>query len=234
MNRLTRICRAAGVGLAVATATLAMTQMAHAAPPQPDVPKDLVPDGVSQFLVAHAKGVQIYKCQSGTNGTFSWAFVEPRANLVGDNGQLIKHTKGPTWTAAADGSSVSRDPSRVVKSVSVTSPDRDIPWLLVPVAPAGSSNDPGDLLTGTTFIQRIHTQGGTTHPASERRVQGANGRQGEGGPLPGGLRLLQVEGRACSSASTCRMAAPRIVRERPFLLSPCRASPRRSRPDSIE
>ena len=50
--------------------------------------------------------------------TFSWAFVEPRADLVGDNGQLIKHTKGPTWTAAADGSSVSRDPSRVVKSVS--------------------------------------------------------------------------------------------------------------------
>jgi hypothetical protein len=175
MNRLTRICRAVGVGLAVATATLAMTQMAHAAPPQPDVPKDLVPDGVSQFLVAHAKGVQIYKCQSGTNGAFSWAFVEPRADLVGDNGQLIKHTKGPTWTAEADGSSVSRDPSRLVKSVSVTSPDRDIPWLLVPVAPApGATNDPGNLLTGTTFIQRIHTQGGTQPPNAECKAQTAD------------------------------------------------------------
>ena len=176
MTRLTRLCRAVGVGLAVTTATLAMTQMAHAAPPQQDVPKDLVPAGVSQFLVAHAKGVQIYKCQSGTNGTFSWAFVEPRADLVGDNGQLIKHTKGPTWTAVADGSAVIRDPdlSRVVKSVSVTPPDRDIPWLLVPVAPAGSSNDPGDLLTGTTFIQRIHTQGGTQPPNAECKGQTAD------------------------------------------------------------
>src|SRR6478735_5190435 len=120
MTRLTRLCRAVGVGLAVATATLGMTQMANAAPPQQGVPSDLVPGGVSQFLVAHAKGVQIYKCQSGTNGTFSWAFVEPRADLVGDNGQIIKHTVGPTWTAPADGSSVSRDPNIAVKSVSVT------------------------------------------------------------------------------------------------------------------
>jgi hypothetical protein len=177
MNRLTRICRAVGVGLAVATATLAMTQTAHAAPPQPDIPKDLVPNGVSQFLVAHAKGVQIYRCQSGTNGTFSWAFVEPRADLVGDNGQLIKHSKGPKWAADADGSGVIRDPdlSRVVKSVSVTSPDRNIPWLLVPVAPApGATNDPGDLLTGTTFIQRIHTKGGTQPPNAECKAQTAD------------------------------------------------------------
>ena len=35
MTRLTRLCRAVGVGLAAATATLAMTQVAHAylAPP---------------------------------------------------------------------------------------------------------------------------------------------------------------------------------------------------------
>jgi Protein of unknown function (DUF3455) len=174
MTRLTRLCRAVGVGLAVATATLGMTQMANAAPPQPDVPNDLVPVGVSQFLVAHAKGVQIYKCQSGTNGTFSWAFVEPRADLVGDNGQIIKHAKGPTWTAPADGSSVSRDPNRAVKSVSVTPPDHDIPWLLVPVAAAGSSNDPGDLLTGTTFVQRIHTQGGTQPPNASCKAQTAD------------------------------------------------------------
>ena len=73
-----------------------------------------------------------------------------------------------------DGSSVSRDPSRVVKSVSVTSPDRDIPWLLVPVAPApGASNDPGDLLTGTTFIQRLNTKGGTQPPAASCKAQTA-------------------------------------------------------------
>src|SRR4051794_22178219 len=62
MTRLTRLCRAVGVGLAVATATLSMTQLAYAAPPQPDVPQDLVPKNASQFMVAHARGVQIYKC----------------------------------------------------------------------------------------------------------------------------------------------------------------------------
>ena len=43
MTRLTRLCRAVGVGLAVATATLAMTQVANAAPAPPTVPADLVP-----------------------------------------------------------------------------------------------------------------------------------------------------------------------------------------------
>ena len=88
--------------------------------------------------------------------------------------QLIKHTKRPTWTAEADDSSVSCNPSGAVKSVSVTSPDRDIPWLLVPVAPAGSSNNPCDLLTGTTFIQRIHTRGGTQPPNAECKAQTAD------------------------------------------------------------
>jgi len=62
----------------------------------------------------------------------------------------------------------------VVKSAASPAPDRDIPWLLVPVAPAGSSNDPGDLLTGTTFIQRIHTKGGTQPPNSECKAQTAD------------------------------------------------------------
>ena len=110
MTRLTRLCRAVGVGLAVVTATLSMTQMANAAP-APPVPDRLVPPaGNEVFLVGHAKGVQIYKCQSATaNGTttFSWTFVGPRATLKGDNGQVITHSKGPTWTAVADGSAVS-------------------------------------------------------------------------------------------------------------------------------
>jgi hypothetical protein len=101
-------------------------------------------------------------------------FREPRADLVGDNGQPIKHAIGPTWTAEVDSSSVIRDTSRELKSVPSSAPARDIPWLLVPVKAAGDSNDVGDLLTGTTFIQRINTQGGTQPPAAECKAQTEN------------------------------------------------------------
>jgi uncharacterized protein DUF3455 len=176
--RLTRLCRAVGVGVAVATATVSMTQVAHAQPAAPAVPANLVPPTGSEFLVGHAKGVQIYTCKSVTaaDGTtsFSWAFVEPRADLVADNGQLIKHSKGPKWSAEADGSAVSLDASREVKRADSPAPDRDIPWLLVPVGPApGASNDEGDPLTGTTFIQRLNTQGGTQPPNAECQAQTA-------------------------------------------------------------
>jgi hypothetical protein len=129
-------------------------------------------------LVAQAKGVQIYQCKSVTaaDGTtsFSWTFQEPRADLVGDNGQLINHFRGPTWTAVADGSGVIRDLDKAVVSVPSPAPARDIPWLLVPVEPApGATNDAGDLLTGTTFIQRLNTKGGTQPPAASCKAQTA-------------------------------------------------------------
>ena len=62
MTRLTRVCRAVGVGLAAVTATLAMTQVASAAPAPPTAPAELAPPlGNEVFLVAPGKGVQIYK-----------------------------------------------------------------------------------------------------------------------------------------------------------------------------
>jgi hypothetical protein len=98
MTRLTRLCRAVGVGLAVAAATLSMTQAADAAPKTPDVPQNLVPDTGQVFLVGHAKGVQIYTC----NGNGDWGKSTPRADLFDDAGKLIvKHSGGPTWTATA-------------------------------------------------------------------------------------------------------------------------------------
>ena len=176
MTRLTRLCRAVGVGLAVAAATLSMTQVANAAPAPPPVPKELVPDGASQFLVAHAKGVQIYQCTkitTKTPNTFEWTFREPRADLVGDGGQLIKHSIGPTWAFETDGSAVSLVKGAKATPAPSPAPDRNIPWLLVPVEATGS-NDPSDLLTGTTFIQRINTQGGTQPPAAECKAQTEN------------------------------------------------------------
>jgi len=96
MTRLTRLCRTIGVGLAVTTATVAMTQVANAAPAPPAVPASLAPPvGNQVFLVGHAKGVQIYKC----DGT-SWIFVAPEATLTGGNGQVVAtHSAGPIWKA---------------------------------------------------------------------------------------------------------------------------------------
>ena len=135
-------------------------------------------DGVEVEQVAGQDRVALYTCKSvrAADGitSFSWAFVEPRADLVADNGQLIKHSKGPKWSAEADGSAVSLDASREVKRADSPAPDRDIPWLLVLVGPApGASNDEGDLLTGTTFIQRLNTQGGTQPPNAECKAQTA-------------------------------------------------------------
>ena len=70
MTRLTHVCRTVGVGLAVTTAALALTQVAHAAPSPPTGPASLAPPaGNEMFLASHGKGVQIYQC----NGT-SWTF----------------------------------------------------------------------------------------------------------------------------------------------------------------
>jgi hypothetical protein len=166
MTPLTRICRTVGVGLAVTTATLAMTQMANAAPAPPTGPADLAPPaGNEMFLASHGKGVQIYQC----NGT-SWVFLEPRATLTTDNGQVINHSKGPTWTAPADGSTVTakaiaKDPTNFDPATA-----KDIQQLLLQVtSPVPSSG----LLAGTTYIQRINTQGGTQPPTAECKAQTA-------------------------------------------------------------
>jgi len=169
MTRLTRVCRAVGVGLAAVTATLAMTQAASAAPAPPTAPAELAPPpGNEAFLVAPAKGVQIYKCQSATvNGTttFSWAFVAPQATLTGDNGQIITHSAGPIWKAP-DGSSVTG--SNPVRFPTVFDPAtaKDIQQLLLKGTPSGTG-----VLAATTFIQRLNTQGGTQPPAAECKEQ---------------------------------------------------------------
>jgi hypothetical protein len=154
MTRLTRLCRAVGVGVAVIAATLSMTQVAHAEPAPPTLPPGAgniaVAAGNQVFLVARvSRGVQIYKCDGK-----AWTFVRPEADLVGDNGQLIiKHGAGPIWTAT-DGSSV----KGAVEERATVDPTA-IPWLrLKAIEPKAGAN--GDRLAGTTFIQRVNTQGG--------------------------------------------------------------------------
>ena len=117
-----------GVGLAVAAATLSMTQVADAKPAAPAVPKELVPTTGEVFLVGHAKGVQIYTCNSK-----DWGSSVPRADLVDDAGKLIvKHSAGPTWQATTDGSAVT---GTKVVSVDSPAPGPAIPWLLLSTKP---------------------------------------------------------------------------------------------------
>ena len=109
--------------LAVATAGC-MTAVADAGPAVPALPEGLdpVPAGHKLFLVGHATGVQIYRCDPGA----TWTLVAPRANLYDSSGNLIvTHFAGPTWEAR-DGSSV-----RAARADGVIVDPNDIPWLLL-------------------------------------------------------------------------------------------------------
>jgi len=168
MSRFTRLCRAVGVGIAVTTATLAMTQVANAQLPPPKIQPDQAaiqaPPANVVFLVGHATGVQTYTC----NGAGNWGTSSvPTATLVSDSGQVIEHTKGPTWTAKPDGSAVSLLPGKTPIKANSPDPVHDIPWLLVPVGPAPTSSANPGVLTGTTFVQRVNTGGGVAPPADQ-------------------------------------------------------------------
>jgi hypothetical protein len=154
MTRLTRLCRAVGVGLAVAATTLSVTGVAHAEPAPPNLgsaPAIAVPAGNKVFLVGKVStGVQIYKCTAA-----GWTFDHPEATLVGDNGkEIIKHFAGPTWQAK-DGSTV----KAAVQEPRVTVDPTAIPWLLLKTTSAVAGPG-GDRLAHTTYIQRVNTGGG--------------------------------------------------------------------------
>ena len=145
-------------GLLAMLAALPLAQAAQAGPAPPDVPSTRIepPAGNKVFLVRHAVGVQIYRCNA-TAGGFAWGFVAPRADLYDDHGKLtMTHYVGPTWEA--------KDGSKVVGSRvdGVTVDNSAIPWLLL----SASSTTPGRL-GQTTYIQRVATTGGTAPPASE-------------------------------------------------------------------
>src|SRR4051812_36479300 len=135
-------------------AALPLAATALAGPAAPDVPTRLkVEDGNKVFLVGHARGVQIYSCNS-TAGAYAWTLLAPRADLYGDNGKLIvTHFAGPSWQA--------QDGSKVVgqRVDGVTVDPTAIPWLVLS-AKSTSAGPDGDRLEGTTFIQRVATTGG--------------------------------------------------------------------------
>ena len=170
MTLLARCRRALVMGIVAVAATVSMTQVASAEPAPPKGPDAVaVPPGNKVFLLAKTKvgdAVQIYQCNADPTkpNTFTWSFVEPRATLIADNGQVVNHFVGPTWQA--------KDGSKVQATVAnggqarVTVDRTAIPWLLLSATSTSAGPD-GDRLTNTTFIQRINTTGGLAPDPAE-------------------------------------------------------------------
>ena len=125
----------------------------------PDVPDAIaVPAGLEPVLFVRAKGSQVYTCQAGAEGKFTWTLKGPEAELKDRKDKVIgQHSadqalKLPTWKLK-DGSEVTGKPVGHVDSLD---PD-SIPWLLVSVESHAGKNG---LLTNVTTIQRVHTHGG--------------------------------------------------------------------------
>jgi len=143
------------MGAVILAASLAHAQKeAPAKEPPPDVPDAIaVPAGVDVVLWTHATGSQIYTCQAGADGKFSWTLKAPEAELHDRKDKVIgEHSVGPTWKLK-DGSEVT---GKAVAHVDALDPE-SIPWLLVNVV--GHAGKPG-LLSDVTTIQRVHTHGG--------------------------------------------------------------------------
>jgi hypothetical protein len=140
------------VGLAtlILGTILASAQVKDSPPQVPDAIQ--APAGAEVVLLAHASGSQIYTCQAGADGKFSWILKAPEAELRDGNDQVIgEHSAGPTWKLK-DGSAVTGK-----AAAHVDSPDNDsIPWLLVNVV----SHSGKGMLDMVTTIQRVHTHGG--------------------------------------------------------------------------
>jgi hypothetical protein len=152
-----------GIALVIAAAPLASAQASQQkdAPGKesaPDVPDAIaVPAGLEPVLFVGAKGSQIYTCQAGADGKFSWTLKGPEAELRDRNDKVIgQHSadptsKLPTWKLK-DGSGVTGKAAAHVDSLDSDS----IPWLLVNVV----SNAGKGQLAKVTVIQRVHTHGG--------------------------------------------------------------------------
>jgi hypothetical protein len=170
----------AGLSVAGSVFPVAAAQAAEVTPPS--VPAALeVPEGNVAVRIAHAFGTQNYICLgAGQN----WTFIGPQATLFDDESdQSMTHFLSPnpvesgvaraTWQHSRDTSAVwamaiasSTDPVYVTPGA--------IPWLLLQIVGAQDGPTGGTKISGTTFIQRVNTAGGSAPaggcPATGNRV----------------------------------------------------------------
>jgi hypothetical protein len=164
------------------------------------VPASITPPaGNTPFLVGHAVGTQGYVClPAGTGASWTVNGSRPEAALFTDvQGQLpiMTHYLSPntnpnefapkplpfasaTWQSSADGSKVWGQPLHAIPAGSDAScPHRDAIACLL-LQSIGSAEGPagGRILTGTSFVQRLNTQGGSA-PATGCSAQSDVGKQ---------------------------------------------------------
>jgi len=159
--------RIAQVALGLAF-TVALPLTAHAQIVIPPVPTDLeVPATEEPFLLGRGVGTQNYICQPAASlGRVAWTLFTPQATLFSDDAeQLTTHffsinpdepgTVRVTWQDSRDSSIIW---ARLLKAATV---NRDaIAWLKLEVVGKRVGPTGGDTLFGTTFVQRLNTQGG--------------------------------------------------------------------------
>ena len=138
------------VGRAVGQKSEAPTPSQESAPDVPDA--IAVPAGLEPVLFVHAKGSQVYICQAGADGKFTWTLKGPEAELKDRKDKVIgEHSPGPTWKLK-DGSEVTGKAVAHVDSLDSDS----VPWLLLDVV----SNSGKGALAKVAKIQRVQTHGG--------------------------------------------------------------------------
>ena len=154
MNSVKTTIRICALAVAILTSLIASAQKdAPAKEAAPDVPDAItVPAGLEPVMFVRASGSQIYSCQAGTDGKFSWTLKGPDAELKDRKDKAVgQHSAGPTWKLK-DGSEVT---GKVAAKVDSLDPE-SVPWLLLNVV----NNSKKGALAEVTVIQRVHTHGG--------------------------------------------------------------------------
>jgi hypothetical protein len=165
----------------------ALPQAAHAqGVTPPPVPASIeVPAQNEAFLLGRGVGTQNYVCQPADSlGRVAWTLFTPQATLFSDQGdQLTSHFNSPnpvegrtvraTWRDSADTSTVW---ARAIASVADPNASGAIAWVLLQVVGTEVGPTGGNTLSGTTFIQRLNTVGGSA-PTTDCSVPTDVGRK---------------------------------------------------------
>lgn len=163
------------VAALVVTSIVARPQMVYASqltpPPVPD--NIQVPAGNELYLVGHATGTQNYVCLPADAGV-AYKLFTPQATLFDGKEkpkQITTHFFSPNpfedgkvraaWQDSKGTSTVWGEvkPGNASSDPNFVKPGA-IAWLLVTVVGAQDGPTGGDMLTDTTFIQRLNTAGG--------------------------------------------------------------------------
>ena len=166
-TRLIACVSALGVGVTLA--------LPHAVDAQtvspPSVPPGLeVPAGNVAFLLGRGVGTQNYECQpADAIGHVAWVLFTPEATLFSDQqDQLTTHFFSPspeegvvvraTWQDSRDTSIVW---AKAVATADDPTGSGAIAWVKLQTAGTQVGPTGGTTLSNTTFVQRVHTVGGS-------------------------------------------------------------------------